>query len=131
MAAGDPLAITNSRITALNATQVLTKATADQTTDATAQKFIYTPTGKDHKICFVIYSAAASALTATLTAGAGVFGAPAKANTIPATAGTYILQIETGKYMLADGTIELSILPAAGKDLVNDHALTVGVIELQ
>ena len=130
MAAGDNLAITNSKVT-LNTTRVLTYVAADQTTDATAQKFVYTPTGKDNKICFVIYSGAASALTATLTAGAGVFGAAAKANTIPATAGTYILQIETGKYMLANGTVELSILPAAGKDLVTDHALTVGVIELQ
>lgn len=122
--------ITNSKVT-LNTSRVLTWIAADEVTDATAQKFIYTPTGKDNKICFVIYSGAASALTATVSAGAGVFGSAAKANTIPATAGTYILQIETGKFMLANGTIELSILPAAGKDLVNDHALTVGVIELQ
>lgn len=130
MAMGDNLTITNSKVT-LNTTRVLTTVAADQTTDATAQKFIYTPTGKDNKICFVINTSSANALTATLTAGAGVFGAPAKANTIPATAGQYLLQVETGKFMLANGTIELSILPAAGKDLVNDHALTVGVIELQ
>ena len=131
MAAGDPIAITNSRITALNATQALTWVTADQTTDATAQKFVYTPTGKDNKVCFVVYSGAASALIATLSAGAGAFGGAAKANSIPATAGTYIVQVETGRHILANGTIELSVLPATGKDLVADHALTVAAIELQ
>jgi hypothetical protein len=132
MATGDPIAIVNSKIATLNVSQVLTLTAADQTTDATAQKFVYTPTGKDNKICFVVYQSSGSyALTATLAAGVGVFGAAAKANTIPATAGTYIIQVETGKHMLANGTIELSILPAAGRDLVNDHALTVGVIELQ
>ena len=125
------IAIVNSKTTTLNASQILTMTVADETTDATAQKFVYTPTGKDNKICFVIDTSSANALTATLAAGVGVFGAAAKANTIPATAGIYMIQVETGKHMLANGTIELSILPASGKDLVNDHALSVGVIELQ
>ena len=126
------IAIVNSKITTLGTSQALTLTAADETTDATAQKFVYTPTGKDNKICFVITNAVAFAITATIAAGVGVFGAAAKANTIPATAGTYILQIETGKYMLANGTIEISFIPVTGgKDLTNDHALTVGVIELQ
>lgn len=124
-------AIVNSKIAALNTTQILTQTAADETTDATAQKFVYTPTGKDGHIAFVINTSSANALTTTITAGTRVFGAPAKVNTIPATAGIYIIQIETGKYMLANGTVEISFLPAAGKDLVNDHALAVGAIELQ
>jgi hypothetical protein len=106
---------------------------ADQDTDATAQKFVYTPTGKDNKIAFVVYTSAVGTAkaTATLSAGAGVFGAAAKDNEIPATAGYYLIEAETGKYMLANGTVELSILPPAGKDLLNDYALSVGVIELQ
>lgn len=130
-AAGDPIAIVNSKIASTLAARAITLTAADQTTDATAQKFIYTPTGKDNKICIVFTSAAAQALTVTVAAGVGVFGAPARAHAIPATAGTYGIQIETGRHMLADGTIEISILPVAGKDLVNDHALTIGAIELQ
>ena len=125
------IAVVNSKIAALGTSQALTLTAATETADATAQKFVYTPTGKDGHIRFVIYNGAAEALTATLTAGARVFGTAAKANTITATAGHYLLQIETGRYMLANGTVEISILPGSGKDLVNDHALTVGVIELQ
>ena len=125
------IAVVNSKITSLNVDQLLTMTAADETTDATAQKFVYTPTGRDGKLVWVIYNAAAEALTATFTAGVGVFGAAALANTLPATAGNNIIQIETGKFMLANGTVELSILPGSGKDLVNDNALTVGVIELQ
>lgn len=133
MGAGDPIAVVNTKITALNAIQVLTMTAADQTTDATAQKFVYTPTGRDNKIAFVIYTSAggSATATATLAAGVGVFGAAAKANTIPAAAGYYLIEAETGKYMLANGTLELSILPPGGKDLVNDYALSVGVVELQ
>lgn len=133
MAAGDPIAIVNTQITALNAIQVLTMTAADQTTDATAQKFVYTPTGKDNKIALFFYTSDTgnATATATIAAGVGVFGAAAKALTIPSDAGTYVVQIETGKYMLANGTIEISILPPASKDLVNDYALTVGALELQ
>ena len=130
MAAGDKLNITNSLIASFGTAKVLAWATADQETDATAQKFIYTPTGKPQKVVFIIYSKAASKLTVTLTAGDNVFGQAAKAVSIPATAGTYALQVETGAYAQSDGTIELSVLPAASKDLVNDHALTVAAIEL-
>jgi len=133
MATGDNIAIVNTKIAALNAIQILTMTAADQTTDATAQKFIYTPTGRDNKIAFAVYTSAggSATATATLAAGVGVFGAAAKDNTIPAVAGTYLIEVETGKHMLANGTIELSILPPSGKDLVNDYAMTVGVIELQ
>lgn len=125
-------AVVNSRVAVLNTVQALTLTAADETTDVTAQKFVYTPTGKDNKLCFIMTNAVAFAITTTIAAGAGVFGAAAKVDTIPATAGTYMLQIETGRYMLANGTVEISFLPAtAGKDLTNDHALTVGVIELQ
>jgi hypothetical protein len=132
-ATGDPITVVNSKIATLGTSQVLTLTAADQTTDATAQKFVYTPTGKDNKICFVIYTSAGGSATvaASLSAGTRVFGAAAKSNTIPATAGHYLIQCETGKYMLANGTIELTMTPPSGKDLVNDYALKVGVIELQ
>jgi len=126
------IAIGNSKITALNVNQVLTQTAADEDGAGVAQKFVYTPTGKDARICFVVYNKAAAAITATIVAGVGVFGAAAKALTIPATAlKTSIFQIETGRYMLTNGTIEISFLPAGAGQLVITHALTVGVIELQ
>ena len=131
MAAGDPLAITNTKITTLNAVQVLTKVTADQTADATAQNFVYTPTGRDGKLLFIIHQGAASVVVYTVAAGARTFAGAAAATTTAATAGTYVLQVETGKHIQADGTVVLSALPTTGKDLVNDHAMTVGVVELQ
>ena len=124
--------ITNTLITALGTSQVLTWIAANEGGAGVAQKFIYTPTGRDSKLCFVMYNAVAFAITATITAGVGTFGAAAKVNTIPGTAGTYVLQVETGKYLLANGTIEISFVPVNGaKILTADHALTVGVIELQ
>jgi|SRR5674476_1458920 len=121
-------AIVNSKVTTLNAIQPLTQTAADL---AGAQKFVYTPTGKDGKLCFVIANAVAFAVTTSIAAGSRVFGSAAKADTGRATAGTDILQIETGKYMQANGTIELTVTPYSGKGLTADHALTVGVIELQ
>lgn len=126
-------AIVNSKIAALNTNQVLTMTAADEDGPGVAQKFVYTPTGKDGHICFVVYNKVAFAVTATISAGTRVFGAPAKVLTIPATADTNsIFQIETGKYMLANGTVEISFDPFdVTKKLTTDHALTVGVIELQ
>lgn len=132
MAAGDNINVVNSKVTTLGTLQALTLTAADQTTDQTAQKFIYTPTGRDSKICLVCTNAVAFAVTVTIGAGTGVFGTAAKVNTMPATAGTYMIQFETGRYMKADGTIEISFIPVdAAKDLTNDIALKVGVIELQ
>lgn len=127
------IAIVNSKVTALNAIQALTLTAADEGGAGVAQTFIYTPTGKDNKISFVIYNKVAFAITTEIKAGTGVFGAAAKADSVAATAlGTSIVQIETGKYMQANGTIEIKFTPATGtKILTADHALTVGVIELQ
>ena len=127
------ITIVNTKITALNAIQVLTQTAATEDGAGVAQKFVYTPTGKDNKVCLVFYNAAAVAITATIAAGEGVFGQAAKALTIPATAAaTTVVQIETGPYMQADGTIEISFdSNDAAKKLKTDHALTVGVIELQ
>jgi len=126
------VAIVNSKIAAFGANQVLTLTAATEDGAGVAQKFVYTPTGKDGKLCFVIYNGATELVDVTINAGARVFGAAAKTTQIAATAGHYLLQIETGKYMLANGTVELSIDPNnVLKKLKSDHALTVGCIELQ
>lgn len=131
MAAGDPIAITNSKIATLNVKQALTFMAADQDTIDATQKFIYTPTGKDNKIVVGIQVADTNGAVAhSIKGGAGVMGIAAKTGST-AQATTGIVQIETGRFMQADGTIEFTFTPASGKKLKTDHALKVWVIELQ
>ena len=125
------IAIVNTKITALNTDQELTLTAADETVNDTAQKFVYTPTGKDGKIAFGFQVANShGTVTWSISAGTGVFGAAAKTGST-AQDTTDVIQIETGKYMIANGTVEITFTPASGKDLTNDHALKVFAIELQ
>ena len=125
------IAIVNSLIAKMATNQALTMTAADEDTAGKEQKFVYTPTGKDSKICFVIYNNATEKLDVTISAGKGVFGLPAKATQITNVAGHYLIQVETGHYRQANGTVELTIKPNnALKKLKSDHAVTVGCIEL-
>lgn len=125
------IAITNSRISALNADQALTFNASNEDTIDVAQKFVYTPTGKDHKIVMGIQVGAThGTVTWSIGGGDGVFGTSAKAGST-AQATTDIIQFETGRYMKSNGTIEVTFTPASGKRLTTDHALKVFVIELQ
>jgi hypothetical protein len=131
MAVGADLTITNTLITGFGAAIEVAKATADQTTDGGTQKFIYTPTGKPQKVIFLVHVGDASGVTITVTAGDNVFGQAAKVITTALKAADYVIQIETGAYAQSDGKIELTVDTIdAGKDLKNDHALTVAAIEI-
>jgi hypothetical protein len=131
MAAGDPIAITNSQIVTFGTVKALTFMAADADTADLAQKFIYTPTGKDHKVVFGFQVADINgAVAISITGGTGVFGTAAK-EVEAAQAKTSLAQIETGRYVQDDGTIEITCTPASGKKLKTDHALNVWVIELQ
>ena len=131
MAAGDPISVTNSKITTLNTKQALTLMAADADTNDLAQKFIYTPTGKDNRVVIGIQVGPTNGAVAhSIKGGAGVFGTVAKTGST-AQSTTGIVQIETGRFMQADGTIEFTFTPASGKKLKTDHALNVWVVELQ
>jgi len=131
MAVGENINITNTLITGFGAAIKVAKAAADQTTDGGTQKFIYTPTGKPNKVIFIVHVGDATGVTVTASAGDNVFGAAAKTITTATEAADYVIQIETGAYAQSDGTIELTVDTIdAGKDLKNDHALTVAAIEL-
>lgn len=123
------IAITNSRIVALNTIQEKTFNAADVDTADGTQKFVYTPTGKDNKVLILIKNVTGT-LAFSIAAGTRVFGAAAKTGTVAANK-TGIIQIETGKYMLANGTIEITLTPAAGTKLLTNHAASVQVVELQ
>jgi len=125
------IAITNSRIAELNAEQTLVFNAATETVKDTAQKFIYTPTGKDNKIVLgFVNGAGHGAYTYSIAGGVGVFGLSAKTGSI-ADGATEIIQIETGRYMQGNGTIEITLTPADGKILATNHAAKMWAIELQ
>jgi len=122
--------VTNTKLTAFNAFKVLTANAATEATDATAQKFVFTPTGKDNHAVIIASVATADGVTVSLGAGSGVFALGTTADSIATAAGLYAIQIETGRYMKSDGTIEISFTAPAAKDLVNDLALKVYVCEM-
>lgn len=131
MAAGDPIAITNNKITALNAFQTVTIMAADADTANLAQDFIYTPTGKDNKIAvFVSVADTHGAVATKLVGGVGAFGIADKSDSVAQNT-TEFAQIETGRFRQADGTIKLTLTPASGKKLASEHAAKVYWIELQ
>lgn len=130
-AAGDDMAITNNKITALNVAQVVTLMAADADTANLAQKFIYTPTGKDNRIAFVVEVADSHGTVAyEIAAGKGVFGTAKKSESCAQNT-RKVIQIETGRYMQTGGTVEITATPASGKKLKTDHAFKIWVIELQ
>jgi hypothetical protein len=131
MAAGDPIAVTNNLISTLGTFQTVTVMAADADTANLAQDFIYTPTGRDNKIAIFLQVANThGAVATTIAAGVGVFGTAAKTDSVAQNT-TEVLQIETGRYMLANGTIKITLTPASGKKLASEHAAKLYIVELQ
>lgn len=120
----------NTKIEAFNAVKAVTLTAADTTTDAGAQAFVYTPTGKDNHSVLLIQSASADVVTIGIPTGDGPFAGPALATATGAAAGITAIQLETGRYMKANGTITITFTAATDKDLKNDNALKVAVIEM-
>lgn len=124
------MAIVNSKIATLNVKQALTLTAADVDSVNGTQKFVYTPTGKPSKVCFLVQVADTNgAVASSISAGTGVFGLAARTGST-AQATTGLIQIETGSHTIANGTIEITFTPATGKKLTTDHALKVAAIEL-
>lgn len=124
------VAITNTRIVALNADQTLTLNAATESTIDTAQKFVYTPTGKDNKILIgFVNGTGHGAYTYSIAGGSGVFGTAAKTGSI-AEGATEVIQIESGRFMKS-GVIEITLTPASGKILLTNHAANMWAAELQ
>jgi hypothetical protein len=131
MAAGDPIALTNTLVATLNTDQALTFNAADADTSNLAQIFNYTPTGKDGKVVIGFQVANShGAVAFSIAGGAGVFGTAAKTGSVAENT-TDVIQIETGRYMLSTGKIAITCTPASGKRLTSDHALKIWVVELQ
>lgn len=126
--------VTNTKITALNDFKLLTENPATESTANTAQKFVFTPTGKDNHALIIVSTAADDAtdekLNVTIAGGDGPFALGDLSATVPGVAGLYAFQIETGRYLKA-GKVEMSFkVSNATKALKTDTSLKVYVCEM-
>ena len=123
------IAVTNSSITAYNTITTVTANLATEGTNDTVQKFVITPTKADCKVLVLITVANTHGTVTYSAAAGGLWAAVAVTGSVVQNTTKAIL-FEGGKVKSATGTIEISFTPASGKDLTNDHAMNVEVIEL-
>lgn len=125
------IAITPATITAFDTATDAAAATSTSTEINISETFEFALTGKPSKVAF-IFSNANSHGTYTYSIAAGVLGVSGKAKTgsILQNKPNAVVQIETGRYINANGKIEITLTPASGKKLYTDHGATVRVINL-
>lgn len=123
--------ITKSTISALNAIATVTKNLATADTDALAEVFTVTPSKAGNKFVIIIGGTGAAADgNLTYSIAAGDFS-----NSIAIT-GTVtkntekMIEIDTLRVKQDDGTIAITLTPAATDKLVTDHAAYIKFIEL-
>jgi hypothetical protein len=122
--------VTNSTFSALNTITAVTSNAATADVDALAEVFTITPTQATKSITIIIGGTGAAAdgnITASFSAG-NMWGA--KALSVTVTKNTVkMIKIDSFKTMQNDGTIDLTLTPAATDKLLTDHAAYVKVIE--
>ncbi len=119
--------ITNSQITAIDEAGDVTANAATETTDETAQDFVYTPTAQANGVIFRVVTSAG--VTVKINEGDEVFANNDSSETL--TSGTYIYHFDLGKYIDSDGEVVLTFTPTGtSEDLVNDCALSVEAYEI-
>lgn len=128
MAAGDPMAFTNSPEVTQNTIFTLTAVAADQDSANGTQVFNFTPAKKKGK-ALIIFNNTTGTATFSIAAGVGAMAAGA-AKTGSMVAGLTAIRIETGRYASSAGVIAITVTPAAGTKLLTNHALKVYVAEL-
>lgn len=122
--------VTNSAISALNTVATVTKNAATADVDGTAEVFTITPTKAARKGLIIIGGTGAAAdedisfsiAAGDLWAGMAIAGTVTK-NTVK------MIQIDTARVMQDDGTILLTLTPAATDKLLSDHAAYVKYLE--
>lgn len=123
-------AVTLNTMSDLNNLKELTWTAATADTDALAEVFTFSPTGK--RFLFLVD------LTAGATAGAGV--------TVAFSAGTlwagqaisgsatkdkiYAIEVDTARVKGASGVVTVTLTPGTGDKLLSDHACQVMAIDL-
>jgi len=123
--------VTNSKITALNTITAVTSNAATADTDALAEVFTITPTQATKSMTIIIGGTGAAAdgnITASFSAG-DMWGAKALGSLTVTKNTEKMIKIDSFKAMQNDGTIDLTLTPAATDKLLTDHAAYVKVIE--
>jgi len=124
------VAVTSSKITAFNTVTAVTANAATADTDALAEVFTITPSRPDYKGVLVIGgtgSAADGNITMSVAAGdlwaSGAVTGTITKNTVK------MIELEGGKVKQDDGTILVTLTPAATDKLLTNHAAYVYFIE--
>lgn len=126
------VSITNIDVSALETVTdfLLDAATADVAN--TAEVFTITPDPhKQGGRCAIAIKETSGAGTMTFSLAAGehwAHGVALTGNIVQSK--TWVFVIETAKYKKLDGTMVLTLTPAAGQKLLADHAAEVGFLEL-
>ena len=122
--------ITMTTMDKLNSLEEITWTTATADTDALAEEFTFTPTGKRF-ILILDTSAGASAGNAlTLAFKAGTLWAGKAVSVTPAKKKIYAIEVDTARVAGAAGLVTVTVTPGTGDKLLSDHAAQLAVIEL-
>jgi len=93
------------------------------------EEFVITPTKRNEQTVIDIMYTTDTGVTFSLAPGA--FWASGVALTGAVTVAKHnLLFVETGKYLQADGTMILTLIPVVNKALLTDHVAEVGFFEL-
>jgi len=124
--------VTNSTISAFDTVTAITSNAATADADALAEVFTITPTKSGRSCAIVIGSTGAAAdgnITFSVAAG-DMWANVAVTGTVTKNT-EKVIQLETAKVIKKDGTIALTLTPAATDKLKTDHSAYVKFIELR
>lgn len=127
--------ITTSKVVAFNTILVGTPNLATADVDALAEVFTYTPTKGDGKILIEFdlsnkLATAAADADATFSIAAGDCWAGEAVTGTIVKATKRAIQVELGKVIKNDGTVLITLTPAATDKLKANHAANIVVYEL-
>lgn len=129
------VAVTSSAIEALNTVTEITSNLATSTTDAESEVFTITPKADTGKLLIMfkfsnLVATAAAGADATFSIAAGDLWAGKAVTGTITKAKDMMIQVETAKVLQDDGTILVTLTPAADDSLKTNHAAAVVVYEL-
>ena len=105
-----------------------------ETSPATAyilgiEEFVITPTRRCEQTVIAIMYTTDTGVTFSLAPGAFWAGGVALTGDVTITL-LNLLSVETAKYLQANGTMILTLIPVVNKALLTDHVVEVGLVEL-
>lgn len=123
--------VTKSTFSAFNTITAVTSNAATANTDGLAEVFTITPSKAGTK-CVLIIGGTGSAADGDIafSVAAGDFWAKKAVTGTVAKNTEKMIELETGNILQDDGTIALTLTPAATDKLLTDHAAYVKFIEL-